>query len=234
MCYNQSVSNETTNGGKPMNLLNAYPQLKENIIFKNASDEKILEYITDKDFYFKDFASDAEIISPDIEDNPIGIMISGRASIVSADGSRRVLLRTISHGAVFGISTLYAKDSGFPTKITAKRPSRILFIRPDALRSLIENDRGAMTGYMTFLSNKIIAFTAGSAERRLSLFLADNEIDGVYSADISATALSDMLDIGRASLYRAFDRLEAAGFIERRDKSIIIKDKQAMLEKYHG
>ena len=78
----------------------------------------------------------------------------------------------------------------------------------------------------------IHSFTAGSAERRLSLFLADNESEGVYCANVSMVALADMLDIGRASLYRAFDKLEAEGFIEKKEKTILLKNKEGMLEKY--
>lgn len=221
-------------------LVYAYPEIKKNIIFKNAVDANVAKYIPSESFYFKDFAADEEICSPSTETVPVGIIVSGKASISSADGGRNVLLRTIGAGAVFGISTLYSEDETFPTKIYAKQHSKILFIEPSALRALIENDKEAMKGYMTFLNGRIIylnkkinAFTAGSAERRVALFLADNETDGVYSSDVSLTALSDMLDIGRASLYRAFDRLEESGFIERAEKTIIIKDKRAMLDKYY-
>ena len=85
---------------------------------------------------------------------------------------------------------------------------------------------------IVYLNKKINAFTAGGAERRLSLFLLDNAVDGVYSADVSMSALAEMLDIGRASLYRAFDALESAGCIERRDKKTIIINQALISEKY--
>ncbi len=222
-----------------MNILESYPNLKNIAIFKEADDESICKYIADDKFYFKNFMPDDEIFSPETQDVPVGIIISGSAKIISADDQKHVLLRTIGGGAIFGISTLYSSDNPFPTKIYTKQKTEVLFILPSALCSLIENDRGAMRGYMTFLNKKIVylnkkitAFTAGSAERRLSLFLADNEADGVYYADISMSALADMLDIGRASLYRALEALENAGFIIRQDKTIVIKEKDALLKKY--
>ena len=222
-----------------MNILERYPGLKKNVIFKNADDRNIIKYITDKDFRVYNFSPGEEICSPDKKLNSIGIVTDGVATVSSSDGNKGVLLRTISAGAIFGVSTLYSEDSPFPTKIYAKSSCSILLIDNSAMHMLIENDVGAMRGLMTFLSNRIVylnkkinSFTAGSAERRLSLFLSDNECDGVYSADVSLSAIADMLDIGRASLYRAFDKLEDDGFIEKHDKTIILKDKKSMLEKY--
>jgi DNA-binding PadR family transcriptional regulator len=41
-----------------------------------------------------------------------------------------------------------------------------------------------------------------------------------------------MLDIGRASLYRVLDKLESDGFIERKNKTIILKNEKEMLNRY--
>lgn len=222
-----------------MNIIDIYPNLKNTVIFKDADSANIAKYIAKEDFQVKNFSVGEEICSPEDKDIPVCILLDGSASISSSDCSRRVLLKTVSAGAVFGIATLYSADEPFPTKIKAQTACLALFISASAIRSLIENDKGAAVGFMKFLSNRIVylnkkinSFTAGGAERRLSLFLADNETDGVYSAEVSISALADMLDIGRASLYRAFDKLEAEGFIEKKEKLIIIKDKQAMLEKY--
>ena len=46
------------------------------------------------------------------------------------------------------------------------------------------------------------------------------------------TDLANTLDVGRASLYRAFDKLTDDGFIKRNEDTIIIVDRQAMLDFY--
>lgn len=222
-----------------MNIILEYPKLRNNMLFKNADDEKIAKYISGEKYSIRSFSAGEEILSHDRLNVPIGFILEGVATVTSADGGKNVLLRTVGAGAVFGISTLYAAEAPFPTNVRAKNACKVLLVQSDAIRSLIEHDRGAMIGFMSFLSDRIVylnkkinAFTAGSAERRLSLFLADNETDGVYSSGVSISALADMLDISRASLYRAFDKLEGEGFIEKHDKTIIIKDKKSMLEKY--
>lgn len=211
------------------------------MLFKDADDENISKYISDERYSIRDFSAGEEIISHDLTNVPVGFILEGTATITSADGGKKVLLKTIGVGAVFGISTLYAAESPFPTNIKAKNSCKVLFIESSAVRELIENDKGAMIGFMRFLSDKVVylnkkinSFTAGSAERRLSLFLAENETDGVYSSSVSISSLADMLDIGRASLYRAFDKLETEGFIEKHEKIIVIKNKKEMLDKYFG
>ena len=167
------------------------------------------------------------------------MILDGKAGVYSADGGTKVLLKTVSEGAIFGIATLYARETPFPTRICAQKHCEVLFIAPDAVRSLIENDKKVMRAFMSLLSNKIVylnkkinSVTAGSAERKLSVFLADNAVNGVYVQQTSASALASMLDIGRASLYRAFDKLENDGFIERNQKTIILKDETGMLKRY--
>ena len=150
-----------------------------------------------------------------------------------------MLIKTVSEGAIFGIANLYSENAAFPTRISAKKSCKVLFISPDDVRSLIENDPSVMRAFMAFLSEKIVylnkkinSFTAGSAERRLTLFLADNAENDIYTSETSLSALATMLDIGRASLYRALDKLELEGLIERKDRSIILKDRDLLLKKY--
>ena len=45
-------------------------------------------------------------------------------------------------------------------------------------------------------------------------------------------ALALMLDIGRASLYRAVDTLVSDGFIVKDGKSFILSDREKMLKNY--
>ena len=222
-----------------MNIENIHGLIKEYPIFKNADQEKLIEYITYNDTALCDFHTGEEICSPLSRDVPVGILISGKACIYSADNEKKVLIKSISDGAIFGISTLYSEDSLFPTRISAKSACKILFISSVEVKKLIENDKNVMQSFLSLLSNKIVylnkkisSLTAGSAERRLSVFLSENETDGMFTLTTSASALATMLDIGRASLYRAFDKLESDGFIERKNKTVILKNKKEMLNRY--
>ena len=86
-----------------------------------------------------------------------------------------------------------------------------------------------MSRKIVFLNKKISTLTAGTTEKKLALFLAENQHDGEFSQRISMTAIAEILSVGRASLYRALDSLEAEGLIHRNGKSIFIPDKNALL-----
>jgi len=222
-----------------MKMENIRKLIKKHPIFRNADDTVLSTHITESDVALCEFSQGSEICSPLSKEVPVGLLVSGKARVYSADAGNHVLLKSISDGVIFGIATLYSKDSPFPTRICAQKQCTVLFISPDAVRSLIENDKNVMRDFMTTLSTKIVylnkkisSLTAGSTERKLSVYLIDNADNGVYEQNISASAIAAMLDIGRASLYRAFDKLEAEGFIERRGKTVIIKDEAAMLKRF--
>lgn len=222
-----------------MNLTEFYPDIKKHPIFKSSDIGEINKYITKADFDMHRYHAGDNIYSPRTAKTAVGLIIRGCATVSSRDEEKNVLLRTMGEGAMFGIANLYAENIEFPTRIVAKSACEVLFIKKEAIRNLIENDKNTLRSFLAFQSNKIVylnkkinSFTAGGAERRLSLFLLDNAVDGVYSADVSMSALAEMLDIGRASLYRAFDALEAAGCIERKNKKTIIINQALISEKY--
>ena len=70
-----------------------------------------------------------------------------------------------------------------------------------------------------------------SSGKTTSLYLA-----GLGQGEIilreSISALSELLNLGRASLYRAFDRLTADGWLIKNGKHLRLTDPKAMLRFY--
>lgn len=165
------------------------------------------------------------------------ILTSGLALAYSADTARSVILRTLRPGTPFGVSVLFS-DEVPVSVIRAKGKAEALFLSLDLVLELIESNAEFRMNYMRFLSDRIrflnrriACYTAGSAERRLALYLADLPTDasGIASIDIPLSDLCEQLDIGRASLYRAFAKLSDAGLIERTDRRVRITDPTALL-----
>ena len=168
----------------------------------------------------------------------IGIIFSGCAKVYSTDGDRNVLLRRMSEGDLFGVATMFGQDNSEISSIVAGRGCKVLFVSHSAVSKLLEADNGFMYEYISFLSGRIrflnrkIAFyTSGSAERRVALYLSSFNSDEI-EPDIPMNSLCELLDIGRASLYRAFDKLTDDGFIKRDGDKINIVNRQAMLDYY--
>ena len=168
----------------------------------------------------------------------LGVLLRGRAQIRSTDGERTVILRTLREGDVFGAASLFLQEAPPLSRIEASESCTALFLDLQTVRALMQRDPGFMDAYLSFLAGrvqflnqKIRCFTAGSTERRVALWLA-SQGEGEFSLADSLIALSDTLDIGRASLYRALDKLEANGLISRSGRNITVISQDRILQKY--
>lgn len=170
------------------------------------------------------------IYEPKNFEHSLGIILSGSAKIETANDSKNVLLRTIDTGNVFGAASLFGDETEYVTQITAKGTTSAAFFSQMSIMEIVTADKRAAINYINFLSDrirflnhKILSFTSGSAENRLACFIYKlPEINGTVVLPFGLNQLADSLDIGRASLYRAFDNLESSGCIKRDGKKIII------------
>ena len=178
------------------------------------------------------------IYSPECEQKKLVILLCGRASVFSLDSQKKILLRSFERGGVMGIANLYS-DSPFVSNIIAQKECKTLEIPQEQFTQLLESDKRLMQNFLSFLSGKIcylnqkiLCLTAGSAERRLALYLDSASVANSFSLPVSLVSLSEMLNLGRASLYRAFDKLEGDGYIKRDGKTITLINRKQMLEHY--
>lgn len=168
----------------------------------------------------------------------LGILLEGQLEIHSADNEKNVILRTLSAPAVFGAASLFCQEESPLSHIKAKSNCTLFFISLEAVRTLLALDEGFREAYLAFLADrvrflnrKIQCFTAGSAERKLALWLI-SEDQPTVALPASLSSLADMLDIGRASLYRALDKLEGEGLISRSGRTITVISQEKILQKY--
>lgn len=181
---------------------------------------------------------DNSILLPGQPGDALYVLCHGSAVAYCADADKQVLLRSFLPYEIFGISNLFT-DQPFATRIVAKTDCKILVLRKEFLTYLIDRDSSVRYQYISllaqktlYLNRKISCLTAGSAEQRLAFWLDAHAIDDVVTLDMPMNALCTMLDIGRASLYRAFDKLEQDGFITKEQKTVRILDRDRMLHHY--
>jgi CRP-like cAMP-binding protein len=149
----------------------------------------------------------------------IGILTEGEASVVRRGEHRRVVHRTLRAGDVFGVSSLFGQEDGFPTDVVTTAPSRILFLDEEDVRAMVTAVPRIAFNYIALLSDKIrflnrrLDTLAGrSAEERV----AEHLLSGIGADGILGTtksALASLLGLGRASLYRILDLFEKKGWI---------------------
>ena len=209
-------------------IMNTTENVYTHFLFKNA-DIKILNEVFEKHGCSRvRYKSGESIFTDDRNENKIGIIEKGQATVFSEDKS--AILRNLYANDAFGVATLFSNQMNFVSNIIAKTPCTVFFISADVMKELFERDSNIMFNYIQFLSQRIqilnkriSCFTAGSSEKRLYFFLDGmKNVENTVKLDMSMSSLSEMLDIGRASLYRAFEKLESDGFIKKEGKKIYI------------
>lgn len=157
----------------------------------------------------------------------IGVLLEGRLSVLKG---QELLLKTLEPGQCFGAAALFCPAEDYVTTVRAKTPSTLVFLPDHWLITLFENHPQTAVTYITFLSQrirflnrKIDSFTAPSAQDALLGHLLAIQRNGVAEISGGYSQLARSLNIGRASLYRALDALEAEGRIRRDGKHIFIE-----------
>lgn len=207
-------------------------------LFANASAGAIKLALSADDCEIKVFNSGEVMFGPETNSGYLALILRGKGELFSADPTKDVLLKTLSIGDTFGCDKLFDKDTALSTRVVSKGGTRVLFISESSLAEMLENDKNIMYNYIKivtdrvrFLNEKIMYFTAGSTERRLALYLTSLGKKTI-KMNISMTDLANTLDVGRASLYRAFDKLSDDGYIIRSEKIILIMDRDELLSHY--
>lgn len=179
------------------------------------------------------FSENERIYTRSVYQKCLGIVLSGqlRAVKTASDGSS-VLMNTFLRGGVFGAAGLFTESRQYVSEIIAVKKSKVLFLPEEILRTFFQEEPRSAENYIAFLSGRIRFlntridhFTGGSAKGRLISFLLSLPLKSpgdVVELPCSMTRLADVLDIGRASLYRAFDILREEGSV-RRSKSRLVE-----------
>lgn len=205
-------------------------------IFNGCSSEFIRHYIIHSG-RVETYTPGTEFFLTAQDSSPvIGVLLSGRCVIYSSDKERNTLLRFVSPGDAVGVAGIFA-DTPPNTRIFAcgDTNSEVFFFNRNALINLIDSEPDGCVKYnllrfisnkISFLNSRIDCVTGGSAERRLAIFIKSSpKINGnTIKIGMTMTSLAQALDIGRASLYRAFDSLESAGAISRQKGTVTIYD----------
>lgn len=218
-----------------MTLLDVFSSYRNIPIFSVAKEAYIRDSFGEDSFFVRSFSENETVYSSSTKERYVGIILSGSVAIHSDGGSERTLLKSAHAGEMFGIANLYAKDALFPACIRAKEKTEVVFIRSEAFQNFIENDPAVLRFYLELLSKKIVylnrkiaTYTADDTEHKLALFLLENQTDGSYTAKPSLGVLANLLGVGRASLYRALDKLTELHLISKSGPQIDIPDLSAL------
>lgn len=162
-----------------------------------------------------------------LEEKGLFVILDGTAVVYGKSKNHPVILNTLKKHRVFGMASLFGEECR-TTFIKAKENCLYAFISQDTVEKMLKNDIEFTKSYISFLSDKIrflnkkiSFFTSGSAEKKLAGYLLSLPCEnGEITLDMTMSKVASSLDMGRASLYRAFDSLEESCFIERNNNVI--------------
>ena len=172
------------------------------------------------------------IYSPSDYEKKLGFVYDGECLVSRPGITSSVPLNLLKKHDSFGITAVFSTDDSFPTIVTAKSSCSVLFIKYSDLIHFINLDKRIslntirfLTQRISFLNEKVAAFSGGSIEEKLvSYILAKHKQAKSDEFTFNKKQTSEALNCGRASLYRAISQLESSGYISFKDKTIIIND----------
>lgn len=203
--------------------------LCENFFLFKSIDEKKIDHLLTFDGIKEEEYSQNDIMLNNATDEKIGIIVKGKAIIKSGDDG--VIIRKLSKSDVFGAASLFDTPTHL-TSVICITDCTVITVNRSFVEKCISAERQVAINYIDFLSkrisflnSKINSYTAKSAENKLYSYLLQlprEANEALLAVDLSTIA--KMIGIGRATLYRAFDKLESDGLITKKDKKIIFHE----------
>lgn len=188
----------------------------------------VLQPLLEQEVQLGCFKKGEVIYSPDSFEESMGLFLKGSAVAEKNNGS--VILNTFSPGSCFGVASLFSRSRRYVTTVKAQSDCLVAFFSGDSMTRLFREEPQISLNYIAFLASrihflnrKIDQFTAVSAEDKVALWLLEQaEQENPFQLSVSYAKLADMLDLGRSSLYRALDALEAAGILHKDGKLLTV------------
>ncbi len=205
--------------------------LTEHTLFSGLNQELLRSVLTKQQVTFLRFKR-GDLLTT--QEPAVGFLLRGEARL---QGNGDVLLETVSPGDVFGCEALFSGREDACGAVVAAKACEAAFLSKAAVTQLLEREPLFALRLIRYLAqravtfkNKVGLYTAGSAEGKLAQYLLSGFADyKTYELAISMSQLALLLQIGRASLYRAFDSLEEKGAIARDGKNIRLVSRDVLL-----
>lgn len=187
------------------------------------------------------------LCGPAVPFRALSFLIEGSALVYKPSGDgHRILMSRLAQGSTYGMASLF-HDEPFPTEILAEKDTRVLIWPKEAVEAafaveplLPRNYIQLLSERIHFLNQRIETLTGDDLRIRLLRVLyamqaETSSSDGTIHLPYALSQLAELLGIGRASLYRALDALEAEGTITRRGRTICLTSpQQTLLPKPNG
>lgn len=179
------------------------------------------------------------------EDEPgshFSMLVSGFADLSkAAPGGKRVFLRWISPGDVFGLAALQPQSHPFLTTVTAGSEASVMVWNRDAIQPLLdrfpklrENVCSVANGYLSLLADLLMSRISETAQQRLARIIAESAQTIGRSApngielDLTNEQLSEMADVSRFTSSRFVSEWQRRGILKKTRGKLIVQSPEQL------
>lgn len=212
--------------------------VKTLFLFRDVREDLLSKMLADPRAEVAGFSAGEIIYDESNYRRSLGVVLAGKAEVQASVRGHHVILNRLEPSRVFGAAGLFQEGEGYVTRIVALAETSILFIPQDLLTDFMRQDFKLAENYLAFLSQrirflnrKIAGFTQSGAEGKLARYLLDiaaGQDGGIVRLPASIKSISNALNLGRASLYRALLALTESGYIAREGKTIRLLDMEGL------
>ena len=195
-------------------------RLAEPFLFRGAPPEAVELARTDPRTVRQENGKGGVIYAPHAFRRCLGVVLEGRVQV----NKGALIMSVLEPGDLFGAAALFNDRADYATTLTARAPCRVLLLPQEVGRNYV----AYLSGRICFLSGKIDALTAGSAERKVAQYLLSRLEGGWAELACSAAGLARRLGGSRASLYRALDALAGRGVLRREGRRVQVLQPDAL------
>ncbi len=211
--------------------------------FVGISKKTIMSIFSDLSYSKMEFSKSDVIYSPENYQMKIGFIIDGECEVmrIRSNGDH-VYLNKLSKYDSFGILSFLSSEKEFPTQIMAMKQTTVLFISGADMLNVIKNYTDIsfnvikfLSDRVAFLNKKMATFSEKSTSGKLASYLLAKVRENGFEFSESRTAISEKIDVGRASLYRDLEYFEKENIIKTDGKKIIVLSPERLenIKKHH-
>ncbi|MDA0772898.1 MAG: Crp/Fnr family transcriptional regulator [Cyanobacteria bacterium] len=165
----------------------------------------------------------------------IYFVLRGRIKLHNYDdnSSKEYIYKILDQGQAAGLELLHTELQYFPYAATALTDSKILTLKANEFKEVIENDPIMKANLLEYISNLSLGlydrsrdFVLTSVPERLLKYLQYKSLQydsNEFELEISKSDLANYLGTISATLSRAFKELEATGQLELKKDRVVLK-----------
>ena len=204
--------------------------LSKSFLFSGIETDQINTIISDSPPQIICYKRGETVYSSADPDRKVGFVASGKVDVrIDRHDGAKTLLNSLVESDSFGVLSVYSSEE-FPTKIYAAKNCTIIFFSAEQINNFVKNYSqisanliNFLAERISFLNRKIATLSQGRVDDKLAAhLLSESKRQASSTVDVNCSKISEIIGVGRASVYRALYSLEADGLISVNQKEITI------------